>query len=340
MEETRIIPRPEKLMINRFLGLLAGTAKIIRTLRFLAVSWSAVVLLGGFVVHDLPPKEFWLLTALTFVVASRPLVKWIIATCYACLYLSSPFVSLGVSVSRLVHGRDIAANGAAAKLNAALDIFYALHLLQSLFSLYYIVIYLNGEYMQLLTNRHSGLEEEWGYRQQAVRMYYSEPEKKLSKDGKLPCNWDSASGDDDYLWGARVLDKLFDDTDASIRRKLLSSRISIQNLIAMIGRRGVAHDIIESKERATRIVAHLATSINITHFPGIVQCICSLLERSNCKQYCEPQVTTCRPSENPQNRLLPDDKRINMKHPSIKMMPTWQCPSKTKLMAMNTNKPV
>lgn len=72
MEETRIIPRPEKLMINRFLGLLAGTAKIIRTLRFLAVSWSAVVLLGGFVVHDLPPKEFWLLTALTFVVASRP----------------------------------------------------------------------------------------------------------------------------------------------------------------------------------------------------------------------------------------------------------------------------
>lgn len=359
MEETRIIPRPEKLMINRFLGLLAGTAKIIRALRFLAVSWSAVVLLGGFVVHDLPPKEFWLLTALTFVVASRlmetsicfghengiirmlrqqkwikahkaiismlgtmQLVKWIIGACYLCLCLSSPFVSLGVSVSRLVHGRDIAANGAAAKLNAALDIFYALHLLQSLFSLYYIVIYLNGEYMQLLTNRHSGLEEEWDYRQQAVRMYYSETEKKLRKDGKLPCNWDlityaigllqSASGDDDYLWGARVLDKLFDDTDASIRRQLLSSRISIQNLIGMIGRRGAAHDIIESRERAARIVAHLATSINITHFPGIVQCICSLLERSN---YCEPQVTTCRPSENPQNRLLPDDKKDQHEKP-------------------------
>lgn len=128
--------------------------------------------------------------AIISMLGTMQLVKWIIGACYLCLCLSSPFVSLGVSVSRLVHGRDIAANGAAAKLNAALDIFYALHLLQSLFSLYYIVIYLNGEYMQLLTNRHSGLEEEWGYRQQAVRMYYSEPEKKLSKDGKLPCNWD------------------------------------------------------------------------------------------------------------------------------------------------------
>uniref|UniRef100_K4A232 Uncharacterized protein n=1 Tax=Setaria italica TaxID=4555 RepID=K4A232_SETIT len=210
-------------------------------------------------------------------------MKLIFFVCFICLCLFSPIVSLGVSVSHLVHGRDIAANGAAALLNAALDIFYALLLLQSLFTLYYaaIIIYIAEDDTQILTNKHSGLEEEWGL--QAIRMYYSETRKR-SKDGKLPCNWDLIT----YAIG------------------LL--QISIQNLIAMIGRRGVAHDIIESRERAARIVAHLATSINITHFPSIVQCICSLLERSNCKQYCEPQVTTC-PSENPQNRFFPDDRK-------------------------------
>ncbi|RCV10125.1 hypothetical protein SETIT_2G087200v2 [Setaria italica] len=282
MEETRIILRPEKLMIYRYLRLLKVTDNIARALGFLAVSWSAVVLLGGFV-HDLPPKEFRLLTALTFVLALRPhtiicmlrqqkwikahrtiismlltmqLMKLIFFVCFICLCLFSPIVSLGVSVSHLVHGRDIAANGAAALLNAALDIFYALLLLQSLFTLYYaaIIIYIAEDDTQILTNKHSGLEEEWGL--QAIRMYYSETRKR-SKDGKLPCNWDLIT----YAIG------------------LL--QISIQNLIAMIGRRGVAHDIIESRERAARIVAHLATSINITHFPSIVQCICSLLERSN-----------------------------------------------------------
>jgi hypothetical protein len=125
-------------------------------------------------------------------------------------------------------------------------------------------------------------------------MYYSETARKLKTDGDLPDEWNlityalgllqsAASGDDDHLWGARVLDKLLCDyKDASVRQQLLSSRVAIKNLIRMIGRRGAA-DEIETRERAARILAHLASDLQITHFPGTLQCICSLLE--SCKQY-------------------------------------------------------
>jgi hypothetical protein len=104
------------------------------------------------------------------------------------------------------------------------------------------------------------------------------------------------------------LDKLLH-TDATIRRQLAAGfkdplfRISSP---CMIGRRGVA---FESREqRAARIVANLATSINMTHFPGAAQCICSLLETSSCKQYFrEPQRVTAS-EDRPQERRFPDCK--------------------------------
>lgn len=116
-----------------------------------------------------------------------------------------------------------------------------------------------------------------------------------------------SASEDDRLWGARVLDSLclFD-------KELLSSRLSIKNLIGMIGLRGT--DKIENKDRATRIVAHLASDLHITHFPGTLQCIYSLLEC--CKQYGEPLVI--RPLENPEQGLSMG----HWKHPSIKMIST------------------
>jgi hypothetical protein len=61
--------RPEEL-INSHVKLLAGAREITSGLGVLALLWSTVVLLGGFV-SLLPLKEFWILTALSFLMACK-----------------------------------------------------------------------------------------------------------------------------------------------------------------------------------------------------------------------------------------------------------------------------
>lgn len=64
------VGRPEELMINRYLKLRMATGNIVSALGFLALLWSTVVLLGGFV-GDLLVKEFWVVTALSFLMSFR-----------------------------------------------------------------------------------------------------------------------------------------------------------------------------------------------------------------------------------------------------------------------------
>uniref|UniRef100_K4A385 Uncharacterized protein n=1 Tax=Setaria italica TaxID=4555 RepID=K4A385_SETIT len=61
--------RPEE-MINRYVRLLTATENITRGLGTLALLWSTVVLLGGFV-STLRIKEFWVLTGLSILMACR-----------------------------------------------------------------------------------------------------------------------------------------------------------------------------------------------------------------------------------------------------------------------------
>ncbi|CAL5077790.1 unnamed protein product [Urochloa decumbens] len=357
---------PEELMNSyySYLKLRTATGNIAGGLGVLALLWSTVVLLGGFV-SDLRVKYFWFITVVCFMMASK-LVKivenefrneiyvhepkmililrrqqWIgedyerllkivlcmvlvpktiLLFCIAIFIDFSHFVTLGVSVWRLVlrdYGDAGGDNVNRAKLNAALDIFYALVLFQSVCVLYWKSLrVVSTELVWRLAPRmkkQCGFEK-WG--SSLVCMYYLETQMKLRKDENLPNKWNfitygvellqSASGDD-HLWGARLLDKLVR-KDKTVRQELLSSRSSIQTLIGMIGLRGT--DNIENRERAARIVAHLASDLNITHFPGTVQCICSLLE--SCRQYCERQVTC--PSENSDNltNRYFRKKRINM----------------------------
>ncbi|OEL21633.1 hypothetical protein BAE44_0017348, partial [Dichanthelium oligosanthes] len=58
------------LMINRWVRLRTATGNIASALGFLALFWSTVVLLGGFV-GGLLLKEFWVLTALSFLMTLK-----------------------------------------------------------------------------------------------------------------------------------------------------------------------------------------------------------------------------------------------------------------------------
>nr|CAB3455535.1 unnamed protein product [Digitaria exilis] len=292
--------RPEELF-NHYVSLWTATRNIVGALGFLVLFWSTVVLLGGFV-GLLRVKEFWVLTALSFLMAFS----------FILLVNISPLVIVGISVWRLVqrdYGDADGDPGNRAKLTAALDIFYALTLFQGLFSLYHVaLIWKWGRYLLSKSSVAKYCElgvEEWGY--EVARMYLRETKRKFSKEGVVPDNWNliaygveflqSASGDD-RLWGARVLDLdlVYGKDKSVVTQNLLFSRLSIMNLIGMIGLRG--KDDTEKRERAARIVAHLASDLSIKHFPGTLQCICSLLESS--KQSCDQKL----PDEKDQNGSL------------------------------------
>nr|TKW30170.1 hypothetical protein SEVIR_2G017401v2 [Setaria viridis] len=255
----------------------------------------------------------------TIVLGIGFLPKFIVLLCLALAINVTPYVSLGVSVWHLVRRDCGDAGGDAAnraKLAAALDIFYALVLFQSLVVIYWAslkqMLYLSVLEVVGVTKQQCG-DEDWNWCT-LLAMYSSETTRKF-ENGELPDNWNlityavgllqSASGDDDHLWGARLLDKLFDTKDISLRQELLSSRSSIQNLISMIGRSGTPGNI-ENRERATRILAHLASDLHVAHFPGTLQCICSLLE--SCNQFCEACPS---PEKNPdeQSRSLETSQR-------------------------------
>uniref|UniRef100_I1PTM8 Uncharacterized protein n=1 Tax=Oryza glaberrima TaxID=4538 RepID=I1PTM8_ORYGL len=61
-------PEPDAL-INSIAIIRAFTAKVVAGVGFLALTWSTVVLLGGFV-SALPIKEFWFLTFISMILAS------------------------------------------------------------------------------------------------------------------------------------------------------------------------------------------------------------------------------------------------------------------------------
>ncbi|KAF8713906.1 hypothetical protein HU200_027886 [Digitaria exilis] len=326
------------MAINSLLRLQTATGNIASALGFGALAWSTVVHLSGFV-GELRDLEFWIVTALSFVMACKLvhfydnefgkgiyveevnafhnlgqqkrikwkdrftqvilviviIPKWILWCCVVSVFMYSPFVSMGVSVWRLVQ-RDYSGDAGGsranrAKLNAALDIFYALALYHSFFVIYWMNLERSLPDVKLVLKQCEF--GKWG--PNVLGMYYSETQRRLRKDGELPDKWNlitygvgllQSASEDDHLWGARLLDKLFDKDDVSVREELLPSRQSIQNLIGMIGT-----DKIEDSERAARIVAHLASDLHMTQFPGTLQCICYLLERSSCEQYFEPQVT-------------------------------------------------
>ena len=61
--------RPEELL-NSYVKVRMATGNIASGLGFLALLWSTVVLLGGFV-SDLPMMQFWIITLISLIMACK-----------------------------------------------------------------------------------------------------------------------------------------------------------------------------------------------------------------------------------------------------------------------------
>ncbi|XBH97175.1 hypothetical protein VPH35_087451 [Triticum aestivum] len=143
----------------------------------------------------------------------------------------------------------------------------------------------------ILLSKQLGFEV-WGPK--IVKRYQRETIAMCLKDGVLPNNWNlitfsvgllECATHDNHLWGARVLDT-FTRKGIPIRQELLSSSQAIKNLFDVVGL--TRTDNPETRERATRIVADLASELRITQFPDALRCICYLLE--SCNHYSDPEV--------------------------------------------------
>ncbi|XBH88590.1 hypothetical protein VPH35_075859 [Triticum aestivum] len=220
---------------------------------------------------------------------------WLAVKIIGILCIATPivaagkYVALALSVARLVQGDYGDAGGDAAnkaKLNAALIIFYVLAIFHSSYLIYRLFVSTFEPWMWVGKQYGFG---DWGPK--ILWRYHYKTRVEYRKDGFLPNNWNlitfsvgllESASPDDRLWGARVLDT-FTGKAVPISMELLSSSQAIQNLIYMIGL--TRTDNHESRERAARIVAGLASELRITQFPEILRSICCLFE--NCNQYIE-----------------------------------------------------
>ncbi|VAI11698.1 unnamed protein product [Triticum turgidum subsp. durum] len=234
---------------------------------------------------------------------------WLAVKIIGILCIATPivaagkYVALALSVARLVQGDYGDAGGDAAnkaKLNAALIIFYVLAIFHSSYLIYRLFVSTFEPWMWVGKQYGFG---DWGPK--ILWRYQYKTRVEYRKDGFLPNNWNlitfsvgllESASPDDRLWGARVLDT-FTRKAIPISMELLSSSQAIQNLIYMIGL--TRTDNHESRERAARIVAGLASELRITQFPEILRCICCLFE--SCNQYNDSE--DAHPSKNSEPTL-------------------------------------
>uniref|UniRef100_A0A0E0MDZ6 Uncharacterized protein n=1 Tax=Oryza punctata TaxID=4537 RepID=A0A0E0MDZ6_ORYPU len=290
---------------------------------YLAFTWSTVVLLGGYV-SSLQRKDFACLTAITVVEATRPTYirvgEGAIAHAFTAILASpvlpmfnilllfnffGPIVCIGLSSWRLRHRdyqghRDKSSSSSIitgeasslANLTPGLDFFYVLVLCQCV--LYCFLICLLKCEITLAVNfsKQCKFPEEW--RMRSVRKYLQYTRKKCARDPaplaekrtflSYAAGLLESESQEEFLWGARMLDRLITDgEDAS--SIILRSNTKIQRLVDKLGMGstqtgsdGSNNNNIEMRVLAARIVAHVASGIQLTHFPEAIRSVSSLLE--------------------------------------------------------------
>ncbi|CAL4977391.1 unnamed protein product [Urochloa decumbens] len=317
---------PEMRIINRYAIFRAYILKAIKLVGSLALLWSTVVLLGGFVTL-LKKKDFWYLTLIGFIQAAgffnafgnreflallkqyESLQLKLKRTPSLSIYVNSVifgFIFLPVaipaaygpigcfilSLDRLRHQDYGSDDGDVNKANLkqALNLFYSVSLAQGGIFMSFIIFEVIFElYMMVFIWRH-------GFSKDVIDEYKDETVIRCVKDPVSTKNWNlitygtellDSELPEDYVSGATALNMLIE-REIPIRWFLMRSpRQRIQKLIEALGWRSPV--VRETRGLAARIVAHLAADLDLIQFQGALECISSLLDIS-CQNTADQEV--------------------------------------------------
>ncbi|PVH63022.1 hypothetical protein PAHAL_3G455500 [Panicum hallii] len=302
--------------INSYAVFMGYLSLAIRGMGILVVTWTTVVLLGGFV-SKLNSDDFWCITVITFMQAAGttsdvfsqsdvtqtcdPLVYIIVLLPIFALYISGPYVPIWLAVWRMKHldyYSNINGDDNKANLKVALDVLYALVIAQGVL-IYYRTIYALavGRIVKKVVTKYRF--KKWA--STSVWGYLKETSMGCSKDPSFTrrrnlityaADLIKSESADRNLSGARILDTLIqlqkpsNSIELREREMLMGQHMLMKQLI--IGSTDITMKLLhmlnsrcpydkEMRKRAARIVAHLAGSIHLKQFPGGIDCIASLL---------------------------------------------------------------
>ncbi|XP_020197730.1 uncharacterized protein [Aegilops tauschii subsp. strangulata] len=317
--EEELRRRPEVRIINKYALTVAYIRFALKSIGALLLLWATVVLLGGFV-SSLKRVDFWYLTTIAFLQAAGVfdvmgdarfaffedwldslmqnvesyhlehtqlrMRQWLkrklhmlidiilIVIFLPAVYfaLAGPVLCIVLSAIRVANQGYGIADGETSKanLNRALDLYYYVSLAHGTICLLCMLseVTANEVVVVSLWLRHGfSLDLLDGYLRETKQMCVHNPASIM--------NWNlitygasllDSQSPEDYVAGGRVLTMLIDQgMPLSIRRLMIRSpRERIQKM----------------RWLAARIVEHLAADINLTHFPGALECISSLFDTS------------------------------------------------------------
>ncbi|XP_044454229.1 uncharacterized protein [Triticum aestivum] len=200
----------------------------------------------------------------------------------AVLAVSGPLVCLRLSGRARKQDHGIA-DGEAFKAN-----------MKRALNLFYTAAFYHGGICALWMMTQAGantlieviVSHQHGFSRKVIRAYLRKTKDMCLKNKTSATSWNlitygagllDSSLPEDYAAGGRVLTMLIDkDVPLQVRRLLIRSpRQRIQKLIDTLAWRSPADQ--EMTWLAARIVEHLASDLNLAHFPGTLDCISSLL---------------------------------------------------------------
>ncbi|KAF7019553.1 unnamed protein product [Triticum aestivum] len=200
----------------------------------------------------------------------------------AVLAVSAPLVSMKLS-SRAIRQDHGIADGEAFKANMkrALNLFYGAAFAHGAISALWMTAQAGANtWIEVIVS------DQHGFSPKVIRAYLRKTKDMCLKNKTSATSWNlitygagllDSSLPEEYAAGGRVLTMLIDkDVPLQVRRLLIRSpRQRIQKLIGTLAWRSPADQ--EMIWLAARIVEHLASDLNLAHFPGALECISSLL---------------------------------------------------------------